>query len=177
MTDPSTSPKTPTGPAVPEDPFSLTLRDVHVLASAEATPAEGDGGARHDTGAQLAVPGMSLVLDQIGITVLKPDGSVGAVLAWGAMSRVATVDRAPAPGGGEALVLEAVTESRTHRFLVHTDDPAELEAVIAEVVAARTGPTRKRRRGRRVAVLVALAILVAAGVALALLVTVGGVKL
>jgi hypothetical protein len=177
MTDPPPSPppsfETPLPPAAaPEpgarsDPFSLTLTGVHVLAS------NGDG--------QLAVPGMWLVLDQIGVTVLKPDGKVGAVLPWAELVRVTAVERARAPVGGQALVIEAATESRTHRFLVPTDDPGELAAVVAEVVAARTGPTtrqgRDRRRRRRIAAFVVLGTLVIAGVTLALLVTVGGVRL
>jgi hypothetical protein len=173
MTDPPHTAETPPGPITVPDPFSLTLEGVHVLAG---TGSGGDGGAP-DAAGQLVVPGMSLVLDQIGVTVLKPDGTVGAVLPWPGLVRVATVERAPAPGGGQALVLEVATAARTHRFLVPTDNPGELEAVIAEVVAARTGPTKRQGRGRRIAALVALGVLVIAGVTLALLVTVGGMKL
>jgi hypothetical protein len=122
---------------------------------------------------------MALVLDQLGITVLKPDGSVGAVLPWAEVSRVSTVGPATDPDGAPALVVEAVTSSRIHRFLVPSAYEAELRAAVAGVgktgTESDTAPTRTRRR-RRIALAV-LGIVVLAGIALALAVTVGGVKL
>ncbi|HXX89484.1 MAG TPA: hypothetical protein VEI83_04575 [Acidimicrobiales bacterium] len=181
MTDPTTPPDAPARAAA-DDPLSLTLTGVHVLAG-EGTPVpDGQGPSPVGAGAgtveaegQVVVPGISLVLNQIGITVLKPDGGVGAVLPWSSLSSVSTVARWSTPTGAPALLVEAVTDKRTHRFLVPAEDPDELQAMIAEVVAARS--SRRPKRGRRTAALVALAVVVAAGITLALLLTVGGLKL
>jgi hypothetical protein len=179
MTKPNPTPHSGPGPTSPGDPFALTLPGVHVLAGTAAAaplaalaPAAAPGGA---DGQQLAIPGLSLVLDQLGITVLKPDGEVGAVLPWPSVTRVQTVGRVAAPDGRQALVVEAATGARTHRFLVPTPDPDRLEVVIDEVVAARTGPAGRpgRRRGVAVAVVGILVIVLV----VVLLVTVGGVKL
>jgi len=160
--------------AAPVAPVAETPDGPHVSES----PGFPDDPAAPDR--QVAVPGMALVLDQLGITVLKPDGSVGAVLPWAEVSRVSTVGPTTDPDGAPALVVEAVTSSRTHRFLVPSHYEAELRAAVAG--AAGTGaeadgpPERRQGRGRRIALAV-LGILVLAGIALALAVTVGGVKL
>jgi hypothetical protein len=119
---------------------------------------------------------MALVIDQVGITLLKPDGRVGAVLPWSDLTSVTATGAARTPDGDRALMIEAVAGERSHRFLVATHDPDGLRAVIEEVVGART-QTRSRGRSKRMLLLVAVAVVVAAGIALALLTTVGGVKL
>ena len=123
---------------------------------------------------------MSLVLDQIGVTVLKPGGGVGAVLPWAGAVAASTVDRR-AP--------HARTARRRWSLEATTHDPH------TPIPGARRRPGRARapsstRWLRRAPAhgpdgaaaggppaLVALGVLVVAGVALALLVTVGGVKL
>ncbi len=107
----------------PFDSFELTLSNVYLVTS--------------DREGELAVPGLGVVVDQIGLTVTKPDGSVGTVLKWGDLRTVQTGSRMTMPSGTPAVVVEAVSESRTHRFVVPTTDPEGLEGIIVELAAAR----------------------------------------
>jgi hypothetical protein len=177
MTDTSHTPTPERGTV--HDPFSLTLDHVH-LVSSWLTPRSAGvaGGVTGDVAApkDVAIGGLSLVFDQVGITLLKPGGAVGAVLAWPSLLTVTVTDTARTPDGDPAVMIEATTAERTHRFLVSTAKPGELRAVIEEVVAARTR-TRRRGPSRRVLAFVALGAVAAVAVALLLLVTVGGVKL
>jgi hypothetical protein len=178
-TSPPPPPKPAASGSAAADPFALTLHDVHLVSSwlaprAPGTPA-GVAGAVAPA-KDVAIGGMALVFDQIGITLLKPGGGVGAVLPWSELTSVTATAPARTPEGERAVLIEATAGERSHRFLVATDDPDGLRAVIGEVVGARTG-TKRRGLSKRVLVLVALAVVAAAGIALALLVTVGGVKL
>ena len=85
------------------------------------------------------------------------------------------------PAGSQGVVLEAVTTSRTHRFVVPSDNPEGLRYEIAHLadtmVAPSTGalkPGGKRRSGVLVG---ALAVVIVAFIALAVLVATGTVKL
>ena len=166
--DPATQPGT-TGSA-----FSLTLGDVHLVSSWLAPRSGSDTGTRPK---DVAIGGLSLVFDQVGITLLKPGGAVGAVLPWPSLLEVTVDGQVETPEGASALMIEATTAERTHRFLVATTDPDGLRAVVEEVVTARRTQRRGRGRTWRTAALIAVAVVVAAGIALALLATVGGVKL
>jgi len=176
MTDPSHTPTQDSAarPGTSGGPFALTLGDVH-LVSSWLTP-RSSGTAARGAPKDVAIGGLSLVFDELGITLLKPSGAVGALLPWSSLLGVTVAGTVHTPGGASALMIEATTAERTHRFLVATAEPDELRAVVEEVVAART---KRRGRGRswRTAALIVLTVVVAAGVALALLVTVGGVKL
>lgn len=110
----------PTGPF---DSFELTLSDVYLLTK--------------QGGREVVVPGLKVVVDQLGLTVLKPDGDVGAVLAWGKLRTIGTGERMQTPSGTPAVIVEAISESRSHRFAVPTDDPDGLEAVVAELASSR----------------------------------------
>ncbi|HUO49347.1 MAG TPA: hypothetical protein VMU09_10965 [Acidimicrobiales bacterium] len=179
MTDASHTPAQGPPPAsgTAGDPFALTLGQVHLVSSwltpRTTGPAFGTGVPAPPK--DVAIGGLSLVFDQVGITLLKPSGRVGAVLPWASLQAVTVTDTARTPDGDPAVMIEVTTAERTHRFLVAAPDPPGLRAVVEEVVAARTRV--RRRLSRRVLAFVALGVLVVAGLALLLLTTVGGVKL
>ena len=187
-------------PGPGDDRAGLTIPNVHLVAAADlaVTPEPPKGAdtadtttqegperseARADDGGQVAVPGMALVVDPIGITVLKPDGSVGAVLAWGELSEVSTAGNAVAPDGTPSLLLEVVAGVRTHRFLVPTAYEGPLQAALSQVAPGGGGqspeqvPAPERTKGARRIALAALGVLVLAAIALVLALTVGGLKL
>jgi len=107
----------------PFESFELTLSDVYLLT----TSSQGE----------IVLPGLKVVVDQMGLTVIKPDGAVGAMLAWGKLKGLGTAERMQTPTGTPAVVVEARSDGKTHRFAVPTDDPDGLEAVVAELVSAR----------------------------------------
>jgi hypothetical protein len=179
----------PTSPLNLEPPLAgsqagLTMSDVHLLAGAGSfSTAEigGDGGSdQPGAGAgQVAVPGLSLVVDPLGITVLKPDRSVGAVLPWAELSDVSTAGNTIGPDGVPALRVEVVAGARRHRFLVPSVYDGQLQSALAAVAPHGSAPEPARNlshRGGRRLVLAVLGIVVLAGVALALAITVGGLK-
>ena len=109
------------------DPLPLSLHDVYLLT------AESNG--------QLAVGGLALVVDQVGLTVFAPDGSVAAALAWSDLTILRTTGRTTAPAGEDAVLLEASSSTRTHRFAVPTDDAGTFESTIATITGeSRTPP-------------------------------------
>jgi hypothetical protein len=110
-------------PPGPFDSFELTLSDVYLLT------AYGQG--------EVAVPGLKVVVDPIGLTVIKPDGAVTAVLAWENLQSLRTGERMQLPSGTPTVVVEAASNGRTHRFGVPTDDPDGLETVIGDLATAR----------------------------------------
>jgi hypothetical protein len=142
----------------------LLLADVYLLT------AESDG--------SVAVPGLTVMLDGSGLTVRKPDGSVGAVVPWAEVSGLGATRRIRTPAGSHGVIVEAVTSSRTHRFVVPSDNPDGLEYEINQVagaMVARTAPVSSPKR--RSPVLVgALVVVLVAGIALAVLVATGTVK-
>ena len=125
-TDRSSPPSSPTaGPA-------LVLSDVLLLTA--------------ESGGRVAVPGLSVVMDEAAVTVRKPDGDVGAVVNWADVSRLGVGGRMAAPLGDpiDGVIVEAVTAERTHRFVVPTEDPEGLEREIAKLASAVV-PRRRRR--------------------------------
>jgi hypothetical protein len=132
-----------------------------------------------DAGGPLAVPGLGLVVDQIGVTVLKPGGTVGAVIAWTEIVSVDASERSTTPGGTPALVLKVADTLKTHRFVLPSSDPEGLQHAISEL-AARSGVSGARRDGQRRLrpILVgAVVVVVAAVVAVLLLASSGAIKL
>jgi hypothetical protein len=113
----------------------LTLADVYLYT------AESDG--------QLAVGGLTLVIDDRGLSVWAPDGTVAAELAWSELSVLRTAGPATAPGGEDAVLLEAASALRRHLFAVPTGDSGALEATVAALTGrADDGPPRRARRRR-----------------------------
>ncbi len=100
----------------------LVLSDVYLLT------AESGGG--------VAVPGLTLVMDGSGMTVRKPDGTVGAALKWEEISGLAADKRMRTPAGHPGVVLEASTADKTHRFVVPSDNPAGLEHEVTQLAGA-----------------------------------------
>ncbi len=97
---------------------------------------------------QLAVGGLTLVVDHDGLSVVAPHGSTAAALAWSELTVLRTEGRTTAPGGEEAVFLEASRGERTHRFVVPTDDASSLESTIAAITGV-PGPEPSRRARRR----------------------------
>ena len=143
----------------------LLLSDVYLLTS-------------QDEG-QLAVPGLTVLFDSSGLTVRKPDGSIGAVVPWDEMSGLKASRRIRTPAGNHGVIVEAVTHSRTHRFVVPSDNPDGLEyevGLLAEgMVSGADTPSAARTRRSRV-LAGALAVVILAGIALAVLIATGTVK-
>jgi hypothetical protein len=119
----------------PVDRLPLSLRDVYLLTA--------------ESGGQLAVGGLALVVDHGGLTVVAPDGSTAARLAWPDLTVLRTGGRTTAPGGVDAVVLEAASATRTHRFVVPTGDADALEFTIAAITGGRDPDPRRRSRRRR----------------------------
>jgi hypothetical protein len=143
----------------------LMLSDVYLLT------AESDG--------SVAVPGLTVMLDESGLTVRKPDGSIGAVVSWADVSGLGATRRIRTPAGSHGVIVEAVTSSRTHRFVVPSDNPDGLEYEINQVAGAMVaaGAVAVSSQKRRSRVLVgALVVVILAGIALAVLVATGTVK-
>lgn len=128
-----------------------------------------------DMNGQLAVPRLSVVLDGTGLTVLKPDGTAGAVVAWSDLSEVRATGRMRTPTGDPGVVIEAVTALRTHRFMIPTSDPDGLEREVGRMVDTRGGRARRKGGGSRFLV-AAVGVLLVAVVALIVLVVVGTLK-
>jgi hypothetical protein len=117
------------------DLLPVTLADVYLLT------AESDG--------QLAVGGLALVVDHRGLSVFAPDGTAAAELAWSELTALRTAGPATAPGGEDAVLLEAASALRTHVFAVPTSDAAALETTVAAIAgAAEVNPPRRARRRR-----------------------------
>jgi hypothetical protein len=132
-----------------------------------------------ESGADTAVPGLTVVLDGSGLTVRKPDGAVGAVVEWGEVVGITASRRMRTPAGSRGVVVEAQTPSRTHRFLVPSDNPDGLEYELSQLagpaMADRPAPASgaKPRSGVLVG---ALAVLALAIIALGVLLATGTVK-
>jgi len=163
MTEDDAQPLEATAPVVLGIP--LLLSDVYLLT------AESEG--------RVAVPGLTVLLDESGLAVGKPDGAVAATVAWADVTRLVASGRIRTPAGSPGVVVQAVTTSRSHRFVVPTDDPLGLEREITQLAdSVVTRRTRRRVGKRRLSgVLIgALTVVIVAGIALAVLVGIGTVK-
>jgi hypothetical protein len=131
------------------------------------------------SGGNTAVPGLTVVLDRSGLTVRKPDGGVGAVVAWSEVVGLTASERMRTPAGNRGVIVEAVTASRTHRFLVPSDNPDGLEYELGQLASSAVAdrPTPRSGPKPRSGVLVgALAVLALAIIALGVLLATGTVK-
>ncbi len=122
-------------PAMAMNPLPLSLADVYLLT------AESEG--------REAVPGLTLVVDHDGLTVITPHRTTAARLAWSELTVLKTAGRTRAPGGEEAVFLEAAGTQRSHRFVVPTDDPLALEATMAAVTGIPPPAVPRKSRRRR----------------------------
>jgi hypothetical protein len=118
----------------PVDPLPLSLDPVYLLTA--------------ESGGEQAVDGLALVVDHNGLTVLGPNGTTAAAMTWSELTVLRTAGRTTTPEGNGAVVIEAATTARTHRFSVPTEDAVALEATIAAItgVPAADPPRRTRRR-------------------------------
>jgi hypothetical protein len=147
----------------------LVLADVYLLTA--------------ESGGNVAVPGLTVTFDGSGLTVRKPDGSIGAVVTWADVSALTAEGRVRTPAGSPGVVVQAATTTRTHRFVVPSDNPAGLEHEIDQLAVAHVAkgpapgpvpdPGGRRRMGLLVAVLAAAVVV---GAVLVILVATGTVK-
>jgi len=161
MNEPETHDASP--PTLYRDP--LVLSDCYLLTA--------------ESGGNVAVPGLTVVLDRSGLTVRKPDGDIGAVVAWADISGLVASERMRTPAGHPGVIVEAVTPSRTHRFVVPSDNPEGLEYEVGQLAGAAIAespapaPGRNPRSGVLVGACAVLGILI---IALGVLVATGTVK-
>jgi len=127
-----------------------------------------------DTSGEVAVPGLGLSIDELGVCVIKSDGSLVAVLPWDDIGELSATERTVTPEGDIAVIVEASTPLRTHRFVVPTDNPDGVEAALGELVRSREEPASSRRVSP--ALLGVLFIVVAAAVVVAVLAAMGALK-
>lgn len=154
----------PVGGPAPAGRGSLVMEDVFLLTG------EGDE--------PVAVPHLALVLERTGVVVRRPDGGVGATVPWSEVTAVSASGRMHTPEGRLAVVVEAVTPDRTHRFLVPTDDSEGLQRDVARV--ARSMTRRSKGRGGPPSLsrplVVGLGVLIVVVVALIVIFATGAVK-
>jgi hypothetical protein len=132
-----------------------------------------------ESGGNVAVPGLTIVLDGSGFTVRKPDGDVGAVVAWADVSGLVASRRIRTPAGHPGVIVESVTASRTHRFVVPSENPDGLEYEVTQLASAvvtgqlvpASGP-----RGRSGVLTTALVVVALTIIALGVLIATGTVK-
>jgi hypothetical protein len=117
------------------DPLPLTLGGVYLLT------AESNG--------ELAVGGLALEINHRGLTVFGPGGAPAADLAWAELSALRTAGRTTAPGGEDAVVLEASSSLRTHRFAVPTADADAFETAIVTITGVPAPQLVRGSRRRR----------------------------
>jgi len=151
----------------PPVPYSspLVLSDVYLLTAAS------DG--------EVAVPGLTVMFDGSGLTVRKPDGELGAVVTWADVSGLVASKRMRTPAGHRGVIIEAATGSRTHRFVVPSDNPDGLEYEVMQLAASMgagqpvSGSSPKRRFSVLTPALVVLGVVI---IALGVLLATGTVK-
>ena len=114
---PSASPPTRRG-------APLVLSDVYLLTA--------------ESGGNVAVPGLTVVLDGSGLTVRKPDGDVGAVVAWADVSGLVANKR----------IAHAGRKPRRHRRGGDTVSDASLRRPQRQSRRARVRGDPAGRRGR-----------------------------
>lgn len=123
---------------------------------------------------EVAVPGLALSVDDLGVCVIKSDGSLVAVLPWEEMADLSVIGRTITPEGEVGLIIEAASEGRAHRFVVPTNDPDGIEAALSELPKGRETADRKRHVSP--ALLAVLFLAVAAAVVVAVLSSMGTLK-
>lgn len=126
-----------------------------------------------DATGDIALPGLGVQVDDVGLSVVKADGSLAALLPWDDLSDLSATGRTVTPDGSQAVVVEATTRLRTHRFVVPSADPAGLEAAVAEFQQTRHRPGRSRRISPLLGVLF---VLLAAAVVVLVLAAMGALK-
>jgi hypothetical protein len=161
MTEPESHDESP--PPLHRGP--LVLADVYLLTAA--------------SGGEVAVPGLTVVFDGSGLTVRKPDGALAAAVTWADVSGLVASKRMRTPAGHPGVIIEAATGSRTHRFVVPSDNPDGLEYEVMQLAttmgASRAEPRSTPKR-RSTVLTTALVVLAVAIIALGVLIATGTVK-
>ena len=111
-----------------------TLREVYLLTG--------------DIDSQVAVPQLALTLLPGGIELDKPDGEIVWSRMWTELREMSLVERSVLPDGSDGVVVDVVEKGRggrRHRFVLPSDDPAELEEQLrgrARAHGLHTAPPR-----------------------------------
>jgi hypothetical protein len=126
-----------------------------------------------DATGEIALPGLGVQVDDVGLSVVKDDGALAALLPWDELNDLSATGRTTLADGSQAVVVEATTRLNTHRFVVPSADPAGLEAAVAEFRQTGEGPGRKRRLSPLLGVLF---VLLAAAVVVLVLAAMGAIK-
>jgi hypothetical protein len=74
---------------------------------------------------------------------------MATALTWAELTVLQTTGRTSAPDGRDAVLLEASSSVRTHRFAVPAPDPVLLERTIALITGVPGAESPERRRRRR----------------------------
>jgi hypothetical protein len=121
---------------------------------------------------------MGLVFDAFGATVLKPGGELGAVLPWSELTGLEAAPGPSAPDGRPAALVVLRRPGRDHHFVVPTEDPSALAALLGRYAGRVGAGARRARRSRLRSVLAVGGVLVVAAiVAVLLLASAGEIKL
>jgi hypothetical protein len=153
-------------PGAPANGFlpgeQLQLADVYLLTN--------------DASGPIAIPGLGLAIDPIAITLIKPNGEVGAVMPWSQVRSLSARERSTTPEGSPALLVEVTDSLKTHRFVVPADDPDGLELALIAFSSRTTSPRPARSELKLRPILVgAVLVVVAAAVTVLLLASAGAI--
>jgi hypothetical protein len=112
-----------------------------------------------------------LRLDPVNLTVVKPNGQVGAMLPWKEVTSLAVAGNVQMPDGRPAFHLMAETSSSAHRFVVPSEDAdaSTIEAKLSPFAALCKGGSQGSLSSRRISPLLAGVVLVVAAVVVAVL--------
>ncbi|MHB8220927.1 MAG: hypothetical protein ACYDHU_11510 [Acidimicrobiales bacterium] len=121
------------------------------------------------------MPGLRLEFGAAGLSLTKFDGSPVWAARWDQVDELATPERSRLPDQGDGVVLVVGTNDRcSHRFVLPSDEPAALEAVL-ETIARNHGAHRTGARRAQPLVIVVSAIVIVAAVAIVLVLAAGHV--
>jgi hypothetical protein len=109
---------------------------------------------------RIAVPQLRIGFDQAGLTLTKASDEVVWSSPWVELSGLSTADRSVLPDGREGIVIVIAERNGVrHRFVLPTDDPAEMESRLRTMALAQRLTTNRtpRAAARPLTALVALA--------------------
>jgi len=109
---------------------------------------------------RVAVPQLRIDFDGAGLLLTKADNEEVWSSPWADLSGLSTAERSVLPDGREGIVIVvAERNGARHRFVLPTDDPAEMESRLRAMASTQRLTTNRtpRAAARPLTVLVALA--------------------